>query len=172
MYAADTSRESKGQHRCRARRAFRLTVVRHSEGSTGGKDGEGRDVLALGSLVKAVLDLRTNEGRALARIRGDGEGVGRERVQGAAGVVDELEGLVTSVGDGGGDLEVLNTVNRLGAGDLEGEARGGGDSNRRGREGDEGGTEGGGEHGVEAQECGRLAEHGGPVTDELRLSTW
>ena len=138
--------------------------MRHGERGTGGEDGEGRVVLVLGSLVEGVLDLRTNEARASTRVRGDGEGVGRERVQDATGIVDELEGLVTSVGDGRGDLQVLDAINRLGTGDLEGEAGGRRDSDRGSRKGDEGGTEGGGEH-LEARQA--TGEHGGPVMESI-----
>jgi len=77
----------------------------------------------------------------------DGEGVLGEGAQDSTGIVEEFEGLVTGVGDGRGDLQVLQSIDiNVGSGGLEGQAGGGGDGNRRGDEGDERSTEGRGEH--------------------------
>ena len=140
----------------------------NGDGLPRSEDGEGASVRALSRLAGHVLDLRTDEARARARVGGDVEGVGRERVQSTAGVVEQLEGLVTSVGERGGDLQVLDIVNSLGAGDLEGEAGRRGDSSRGSHKGDERSAEGGGEHAVDGVEKRRSStrvvrlEHGEP----------
>ena len=103
----------------------------------GCKHDEVRGVLHLRCVVE-VLDAHTSEGRAGAVAGGDDECVGGEGMQSAAGVVEELEGLVSGVGEDGDDLEFLDTVDDIGAGDLEGEARCSGDSRCRDSDSEEG----------------------------------
>ena len=122
------------------------------DGLAGLKDGEDGRVRQLGRVGEGVLDLHAREAGARTAVVRDGEGVGREGVQGATGVVEELEGLVASVGERRGDLEVLDTVDSIYAGDLEGEAGCGNHSGRGGGEGEEGGADGGGEHVVNDRE--------------------
>jgi len=100
-----------------------------------------------------VIYLGTVERRAGANSTGDAEGVLREGVQDSTGVFEELEGLVTGVGDGRGDLQVPQSID-LGVGGrgLDCQARAGGDNDRRGDESDEGCTEGRGEHRSEGME--------------------
>lgn len=108
-------------------------------------------------------NLDTSEARARARVSDDVEGVGRERVQGTTGVVQQLEGLITRVDEGGGDLQVVDAIDGLGSGDLEGEAALCGHSDSGGSESHEGGAKGRGEHGDERTRCSmkdrRLERH-------------
>lgn len=124
-----------------------LTVVVNRDGLARSKDGERLGVGALSSLLKRVLDLVADEAGRGTGVGGDGEGVGREGVESTAGVVEELEGLVTSVGEGGGDLQVVDTVDCLGTGDLERETGRSRDNGRGSSEGNEGSANSGGEHG-------------------------
>ena len=89
----------------------------------------------------------TGERRARTSGIGDAEGILGEGVQDPTGIVEEFQGLVTGVGDGRGDLQVLQPVD-IGAEGRgpDGQAGGGRDSDRRGDEGDEGRAEGRGEH--------------------------
>ena len=93
-----------------------------------------------------MVYLCTRERRARASGIGDGEGVLGEGVQDTTGVVEEFEGLVTSVDDGRGDLEVLQPIDiEVGGPGPDGQARGGGygkDTGGYGDEGDERSTEG------------------------------
>lgn len=90
---------------------------------SGSKDSERLRVCALSRLARHVLHLRTDEARCLARVGGNGEGVRWKGMQRAAGVVEELESLITRVGQGGGDFQVLDTIDDLRSRDLQGEAR-------------------------------------------------
>jgi len=94
-----------------------------------------------------VSHLCTDEGRTRAKGIGDGEGILGEGVQDSTGIVEKFEGLVTGIGDGRGDLQVLQSVNvDVGGRGLEGQARGSRDGDRRGDQGDEGSMKGRGEH--------------------------
>jgi len=105
---------------------------------------------------------------------GDGEGVLGEGVQDTSGIVEELEGLVTGVGDGGGDLQVLQSVDiDIGGCGLEGQTGGCRDGDRRGNEGQEGSTKGGREHCKESGcnergECGE-SDRRGNFAESLKL---
>ena len=87
-----------------------LTIVGDRHCLTGLKNSERGGIRQLGRVAQGVLDLHATEAGARAVVGGDGEGVGGESVQRATGVVEELEGLVAGVGEGGHDLEVLDTV--------------------------------------------------------------
>ncbi len=71
----------------------------------GCEHGEGAE---LSSGAGHVLELHAGERGRRARSSGNGERVGRKLVQWPAGIIQDLEGLVTSVGQGGGELEVLH----------------------------------------------------------------
>ena len=98
-------------------------------------------------ITRRFIHLCAGEQWARARGIGDGERILREGVQDSTGIVEKFEGLVTGVGDGRGDLQVLQPIDIdvRGRG-LEGQARDSGDGNRRGDEDDERSTKGGGEH--------------------------
>ena len=83
------------------------------------EDSEDRRIRHLRRVVERVLDPHTRKVRARAVPGGDGECVCGEGVQGAARVVEELEGLVAGVGQRGNNLEVLDTVDSVRAGDLQ-----------------------------------------------------
>jgi len=91
------------------KRSWTRTIVLDGDGLARGNDGVG---LGVGSGPGNVFDLDTSEvwGRAVGRR--DGEGIGGEFVQGATGVVQNLESEVTSVLDSGNQLEVVDAVNR------------------------------------------------------------
>jgi len=94
-----------------------------------------------------VVYLGAVERRARATGIGDAEGVLWEGAQDPTGVLEELEGLVTGVGDGRGDLQVPQSIDLVAWGrGLDGQAGGGRHDDRRGDEGNEGSTEGRGEH--------------------------
>ena len=98
-------------------------------------------------VTKRAMYLGTFEHRARASTIGNAEGVLGEGVQNSTGIVEEFESLVTSVEDCRGDLQVLQSINvDTGGQSLDRQARCGGDSDRRGDEGDEGSAEGRGEH--------------------------
>lgn len=71
-------------------------------------DGDGTE---LGSACWHVLGLDTSERGLCAIGSGEREGVGGDGGQGASGVVQDLDGLATSVGEGGGDFEVVDAIN-------------------------------------------------------------
>ena len=100
-----------------------------------------------------MIHLGAFERRARTREIGDIEGVLREGVQGPTGVIEKLEGLVTGVGDGRGDLQVFQSID-VDAGDrgLDRQARGRGYDDRRSDEGEKGSEERRGEH------CGEGSE--------------
>lgn len=110
------------------------------------KDGECGGIRQLGCVARGVLHPDAGEAGTGAVVGGNGKGVGGKSVQGTAGVVEELDGLVASVGESSHDLEILHTVDRVGAGDLEGEAGSCGSNRGGGCESEEGGADGGGEH--------------------------
>ena len=147
---------------------IRLTIVWDINKSTRSENGEEAGVIEAGGVRGTVLDLEAEAesistyvcqvnrrvihlcaGKRWARTRGigNGEGVLGEGVQDSTGIVEEFEGLVTGVGDGRGDLQVLQPIDIgvWGRG-LEGQAGGSGDDDRRGDESDERSTKGGGEH--------------------------
>jgi len=94
-----------------------------------------------------VIHLGALERRARTRGFGDGEGVLGEWVQGPTGIIEKLEGLVTGVGDGHGDLQVLQSIDiDVGGRGLESQARGSRDDDRRSDEGEKGNKEGRREH--------------------------
>lgn len=115
-----------------------------------------------------VVHLCTAERRARARGIGDGESVLREGVQDSTGIIEELEGLVTSVDDGRCDRQVLRSV-AIEGGDrgLDGQARCREDHDRAYREDGEGSTEGGREH-YEGTEGGW--SNGGSDAGDSRMS--
>lgn len=67
-----------------------------------------------------LLDLDTSEGRGASRTL-DGEGVGAPVAEDSAGVLEELDALRASVGEGGLDREVIDVDHsrRPGDGELE-----------------------------------------------------
>ena len=68
-------------------------------------------------------------------------------VQDSTGVVEEFKCLVAGVGNGRGDLQLLQTIDiDIWDGGLDGQARGSKGSDRRGDEGDEGSMDRRGEH--------------------------
>ena len=85
------------------------TIVLDGDGLARCDDGVG---LGIGSNPGNILDLDTSEVWGGAAGSREGKGIGGELVQGTTGVVQNLEGEVTSVLDGGGQLEVVDTVNR------------------------------------------------------------
>lgn len=89
-----------------------LTVVADFDGCAGNEDREGILSTALRCGLENVLGLSTGEGgRGTGRLIDDREAVRRELVEGAAGVVEQLERLVTSVDEGGLQLQVVHAVN-------------------------------------------------------------
>ena len=147
---------------------IRLTIVWDINGSTRSENGEDAGIVQAGGVRGTVLDLEVETenvssqvcqvsrgrfylcaGERWARTGGigDGEGVLGEGAQNSTGVVEKFEGLVTGVGDGRGDLQVLQSIDiDVGGGGLEGQAGGSRDGDRRGDEGDERSTKGRGEH--------------------------
>ena len=120
----------------------------NSDGLTRSEDGEGGLFAEVNGVVGRVLDLDTAELGSSTRILvGDGESLSGQLGKRAERVVEELQGLVTGVGNGSLDLEVVDTINSLRARDLEGESRGSRDCDSGGREGDQSGANRGGEHG-------------------------
>jgi len=103
---------------------------------------------------RRVIHPCADEGRARARGVSDGEGILGEGIQDSTGIVEKFEGLITGIGDGRGDLQVLQSVNVdvWGRG-LEGQAWGSRDGDRKGDQGDEG-SPGGREHRGEATSLG------------------
>ena len=80
----------------------------------------------------------TFEQRVGAGGAGDAECVLGEGVQDSTGVSKEFEGLITDVGNGGGDFQVRHSVNlEVGGRALEGQAGSGSSGCRGGDEGDE-----------------------------------
>jgi len=85
----------------------------------------------------------------------DDEGVFREGAQDPTGVVEEFEDLVTGVGDGRGDLQVLQPIDiDAGGQSLDGQAGGSSDCDRRCDKDNKGSAEGRGEHCEEGREGG------------------
>ena len=85
-----------------------------------------------------MIYLCANELWARANGIGDAEGVFWEGVQGTPGVIEEFEGLVTGVGNGRSDPQVLQSID-LGVGGPgpNGQTGGSRDGDRRGDDGDE-----------------------------------
>ena len=107
------------------------------ERSARSENGEHAGIIEAGGVFGAVLDLETGTESVSTRVRqitgrvihpgtgergaratgiGDTESIFGEGIQGTTGIVEEFESLVTSVGDGRGDLQVLQTID-LGVGD-------------------------------------------------------
>lgn len=106
-------------------------------------------------MTRRATYLGTVERRARASGVGDAEAVLGEGVQDSAGVIEEFKGLVTAVGDGRGDLQVLQSIDlKVGGRGLDGQAGGSRDDDRGGDEGDERSAEGRGEHCDEGSEGG------------------
>ena len=139
------------------------------DGSARSENGKNVGIAEASSVFGAELDLETEaksvntqilrgrqtgviypgtiERRASASGISDAKGIFGERVQDSTGIVEEFQGLVTGVGDGRGDLQVLQPVDVHGRGrGPDGQAGGSRDGDRRGDEGDERRAEGGGEH--------------------------
>lgn len=90
------------------------TVMGDGDGSARRKDGEGVLLADLSSVLQNVLGLHAREGWGGASVLvDDGERVRRQRVEGAARVVEQLEGLIAGVDEGGRQLEVAYAVNGL-----------------------------------------------------------
>ena len=104
-------------------------------------------------ITRSAIHPSTVEGRLRTIRIGDSEGVLGEGVQGSAGIIEQLKGLVSRVDDGRGDLQVLRSVD-VGVGDRcpDSDTRGVGDSggsrdhDRGGEKCDERSAEGRGEH--------------------------
>jgi len=108
-----------------------LTIMSNIDGSTRSENGENAGVVKASGICGAVVDLGAETesmstgvyqatcmiylGAVKQRVArasgvGDNEGFLGKGVQDSAGVVEEFEGLVTSVDDGCCDLEVLQTI--------------------------------------------------------------
>ena len=176
MYAAETESGysvSEMALKSKAIDVIQLTIVGDVDGSARIENGKNTGILEASGVFRAVLDLEeiesmsahvcwvtrqkihlgTFERRARTRYVGDGEGILGEGVQGPTGIVEKLEDLVTGVGDGRGDLQVLQSIDvDVGGRGPESQARGGRDDDRRNDKGEEGSTEGRREH------CGERGE--------------
>ena len=120
----------------------------NGDGFTGSEDSEGALLSKVDGSLGRVLDLHAAElGDSAGVLLSDGESLSGHLAEGAERVVEELQGLVTGVGNGSLDFEVVDTINSLRARDLEGESRGSRDCDSGGREGDQSGANRGGEHG-------------------------
>jgi len=139
---------------------IQLTIVSDVDGSARIKNGELAGVIEACGVCRHVLGLEAQtesmstglrrvtrrviylgavERRARASEVGNVEGVLREGVQDPTRIVEELESPFTGVGDGCGDLQILQSTDvDVGCRGLENQARGSGDSGRRGDGGDEG----------------------------------
>ena len=120
--------------------------MRQRNGLARGEDGESRRAGGFRCPAKGVLDLDTGEAGAGAVVGGDSEGIRGKRVQSTTGVIEEPEGLVTSVGKSSDNLQVLDAVNSFGPRDLEREARCCRHSHCRGRESEQSCAKSAGEH--------------------------
>ncbi len=70
-----------------------------------------------------ATNLHTSEsGRSTSLIMSDAEGLGGELVEDTTRVVEKLQGLITSVLDSRGDLQVVHTVNLVSSRERQGEA--------------------------------------------------
>ena len=141
------------------------------DGSAGSENGEHAGIIEASGVCEAVPDLEVETDSVSTRIRqvtgrviylgtsergarandiGDAEAVLGEGVQGTTWIVKEFEGLVTGVGDGRGNLQVLQTID-LGVWDRcpDGQTGDSGNGDGRGNDGEEGNMEGRGEHGSE-----------------------
>ena len=125
-----------------------LTIVRDGHVRSRGEDSERRRIRRLRRLTGRVLESDTGKAWTGAISGGEGEGVCRHSVQNAIRVLEELEGLVPSVGECGDDLQVLHTVHNIRSGDLEGEPRCGENGRRGRRKNEESSAKGCAEHGV------------------------
>ena len=105
LYASPTNERTRIRNIEVRRYEIILTVVGDGNGFTRCKDGE-RGIRALGSDgFWGVLDLDTVEERGGVVSVVDGKAVGRVfAVEDAGRVVEDLQGFVTRVGEGGGDL--------------------------------------------------------------------
>ena len=121
----------------------------NSDGLTRSEDGEGGLLAEVNGVVGRVLDLDTAElGSGTRVLVSDGESLSGQLGKRAERVVEGLQGLITSVGDGCLDLQVVDTIDGLGASDLESESRSSRNCNGGSREGNQGRADGGGEHGL------------------------
>ena len=102
-----------------------------------------------------MIHLGTVEKRVRAVDTGDGKRVLGEGVQDSARIFEELERLVTGVGDGRGDGRVLQQKVDDNLYYVLGDGGGGADDGRRGDEDDNGSTERRGEHRDGGGEGGR-----------------
>ena len=96
-----------------------LTIVSDGHSRAGGKHGEHGRVRRFRGLARRVLNPYTSETGSGTAASGDGEGVSRKGVEDTVGVVEELEGLIAGVSERGDDLQVLDTIDSVGAGDLQ-----------------------------------------------------
>ena len=137
------------------------------------QDGESRRICQLCCIAEGVLDFDTSEARAGTVISGNGKGVGGERVQGVAGVVEELERLIACVSGGGDGPQVLDAVDGSWAGDVECQTRGGKDSSRGDCEGNQRRPKRAGEHvdnrGRSRVQLKRSRAWGGTNTNDILL---
>ena len=108
-----------------------------------------------------MIYLGTNERGLRASGIGDVEGVFGEGGQNPTGIVEEFQGLVTGVGDGRGDLQVLQSVDIRAEGPgPDSQAGGGRDGDRGGDEGEERRAKGRRKHceGVRGADCNEILE--------------
>ncbi len=91
--------------------------MRDGNGLARRKDSEGRVCSLGGNVLRDILQLDTSElGRRVVREAGDREGVrGVVAHKDRRRVVENLEGLVTGVGDSGGDLKIVDIDDGVGA---------------------------------------------------------
>ena len=114
----------------------------NSDGFTGSEDSEGALLSKVDGSLGRVLDLHAAElGDSAGVLLSDGESLSGHLAEGAERVVEELQGLVTSVLHGGGDLQVVHAVNLVCSRERQGEAWGSRDGYSRGDESDESGAE-------------------------------
>ena len=153
-----------------------LTIVGNINGGAGGEDSENIGTVETCGICGAVLDLVAETesvsihvchvtGRVIylgpdkrgagANGIGDTEAVLREGIQNSTRVIEELEGLVTNVCDGCGDLQVLRSIDPdADSRTLHRQAGRSGGSDHRGDESNERTMEGRGEHRDEGDEGG------------------
>jgi hypothetical protein len=139
-------------------------IMNDIDGSTRSENGENAGIIKTSSVRGVMLDLEAESEsvsiqvcQVIRRVMylgpverwtrasgvGDAEGVLWEGVQDPPRIVEELEGAVTSVGHGRGDLQVLQSIDvDVGGRGLESQAGCGRDSDHGSDEDDEGIAEG------------------------------
>jgi hypothetical protein len=81
--------------------------VLNLDGLARSEDNEGTD--GDGGL-RDIFKLDSSEGRLSARSVSDGECISRAVGEGTAGVIEDLQGLVSGVSDGSSNFQFINTI--------------------------------------------------------------